>query len=86
MHPLASKTPCNTYVLQDVSKNGHLAQIEFFPKTCQIGKIGFHNYFYKKFGFIYKVSQINPSRQFYQSNLNFKNHDLTPYFSTKAKL
>ena len=47
MHLVASKTPYSAYVSQDVSKNGHLTQIKFSRKTCQIGKIRFQNYFYK---------------------------------------
>ena len=85
MHLLALETPCSAYVLQDVSKNNHLAQIKFSRKICQIGKTRFRNYFYKNFRFIYKVSQINQSRQFYQNNLNFKNHDLTSCFLTKEQ-
>ena len=70
-HLLASKTSYSAYVSHDVSKNDHLTKIKFSHKTCQIGKIRFRNYFYKNLN-LFIVSQINPSCQFYQNNLNFK--------------
>ena len=47
MHLLVSKTPCRAYVSLYLSKNGHLAQIKFSRKMCQIGKTCFQNYVYK---------------------------------------
>ena len=41
MHPLASKTPCSVYVLQDVSKNSHLTQANFLVNHAKLAKLGF---------------------------------------------